>query len=399
MSRVHFLTIKKGVFVRIIAEGEISKLYVLDKGDIELPKGSKVLGQNGVFQTSSSDIFNIVKKATEVFSGFEKIEEKAKMTKLIPEDIFWIGPRWLYKMWNKSQKEYIILLFWHQDIGFTWCVPKQSGSMASLDYSQTDDEDIRAKTSKGHMLIGTMHNHFGARGTAFASGTDDHDEGKSGTTGVHFTMGYMDAPSVYQCEFHTRLVSGSLKKVIKLGEAVEFENSSAGLPELWDEKVDLKPDWKPAKNICSSNGWSRGSWSMYGQGEEGWGSVEEWEGWNGSSVTVVDPSSGEEYFLDDLNTFADDKEESASYPAYKATYPEISTFSGGDSLLHAIVMANEAQDCIRDSIEDDGQYADPNKFKMIAYDAIMATSKIEELIEEFFRRQAESCEKTSESKK
>lgn len=387
--------------MRIIAEGEISKLYALDKGDTQLPEGAKVLGKNGVFQTSSSEIFDVVKKSKDVFNGFEEIKEKAEITKKIPENIFWIGPRWLYKMWNKNKKEYIILLFYHPEHGYTWCVPKQDGSMASVDFSQSDDEDVRAKISNGHMLVGTMHNHFGARGTAFASGTDDHDEGKSGNTGIHFTMGYMDAPTVYQCEFHVRIVSGDLKKVIKLEEAVDFASSSSGLPEMWDDKVNIKQEWK-SKHLPSTtyrgNSWGKSNKDYlrkhYGQDTDWWdeyGYGNQWSGWEGSEVTVINPDSGEEFFLDDLNTFADDVTESASYAIYQSSYPDISGFAGGKALLHAAVMADELQDAIRFHIEDKGKNADARDSQNVLYDAILAANFIEDKIEEFFKEQTKSC--------
>lgn len=389
---------------KVIAENPLQKLWLMEENDTDLPRGAKVIGSNGVFHTSNSAILDVVQKSQGTsFPGLVEIEENASVKIKIPSDIFWVGPRWLYKMWNtNAKKEYIIILMYHPVMqAYAWIPPKQTGTVASLSYAQSDDEDIRNKMIDGWLVVGTMHNHFGNRGSAFQSGTDKHDEEKVPGAAIHFTMGYMDAPSVYMAEFHTRIVSGDFAKVIDLQDAVEDFKDALPMPDAWDEKVKIpyKPPVtttiKHTVSLMQPTGVPNHQYkdyrSYFGFGAEDINDEEyaKWYSQGDDPSTVSPPEDGGFYSLSDLEIMFDDPEFSGYYKDTIAQHPKVFKFAGGQQLLHGMVMLGELKDAI------DNKVLGGNIFKMEDYediikDVITALDNTEQLLGEFISEQNEA---------
>ena len=414
---------------KVIAENPLTKLYAIEKGDLEIPRGANVVASNGVFHTSNSDIFNVVRRTSEIFSGFGDLREVAEMRKKIPANVFWVGPRWLYKMWNtKGNKEYIILLFYNRFTEqFSWYPPQQTGTVASLNYDQAADPGVLDRVSKGDMLVGTMHNHFGKRGSAFQSGTDKHDEENFAGIGVHFTMGYMDAPSVYMAEFHTRIVSGKFSKVINLRDAVEDFEDAIELPEDWDAKVEIPATATRKKYLIPPKGngshFSRGKMGFFGwsspdddDDDEISDGIYEGEVVPGSSRDMMEfmlqearladkeyekvfYNGAEEegfYLLEDLGTFVEDANESDNFEQLGKDYPDIRKWAGGESLLKAAAMVSELAEAIDAHVKIRG--TNTEREQELCADVANAAEYIEQKIGEFLEGQKDAkCKKQQDS--
>jgi hypothetical protein len=238
----------------ILAEGPLSKLYGIEESDTQLPKGEVVVGKNGVFKIGGSPIFDIIKPAEVVFNGFKVIQPLARMAKKIPWDKFWLGPAWIKKQWKKRGRvEYMLILFYHPEKDeYIWYPPVQVGSSGAVEYSISDDEDVCKLISLGWTIAGSMHNHFGNKGSAFQSGTDEHDEQRLGAAGVHFTMGFLDASSLFESEFHIRIVDGKFDKIITIDDCVD-QPPIFHHPDEWDNKLKVKATIAPAIPVITAN--------------------------------------------------------------------------------------------------------------------------------------------------
>ena len=337
-----------------LIKGELVSLVGVEQSDEELPRGAIIVGSNGTFKTNSSPIFDVVQPTKDTFQrfGFKEITPTAELTKKVPWDVFWQGPAWLKKQWDsRKNQEYIILLFYNPESEeYFWYPPRQDGSAAHLDYSVSDDEDVRKFIEQGCMLAGTMHNHFGNRGSAFQSSTDSHDEAKSGATGIHWTMGYMDCKNLFEAEFHIRIVSGDFSKTILMQDCVE-DPPGLELPEEWDNKLDLKPMHSQSIYSSGSHPWQvSGSWTptrgnVHSMGH---GKQSSWSSWSqkkekrkNENVAKEDPNSldvGGEAILSDITVLNKNCESSPIFEKFLEEYPRIANLGSGQELIRAMAL-------------------------------------------------------------
>lgn len=416
--------------MKILIEGAISKLYGIEEQDADLPAGEVVIGRNGAFKVGSSEIFNIVKPAPIVWNAFKSISTVAEMKKKIPWEVFWTGPSWLKKQWGKKKNtEYVLMLMYNQELGeFQWACPTQSGKAASVDFKVSEDPDIRKMIEDGWDIAGSIHNHFGPKGSAFQSGTDSHDEQKLGAAGIHFTMGYMDASSLYDSEFHIRIVDGDFSKEIKLEDCIDGIPSYTH-PAEWDEKVNKivstvttttsSPEtlsniqagkWIGPESHKHNNVYTGGQGRWYGPGgtvytgEEkkptgGWTAGKNaneksgenkpagFSGWKTSGVskpfsgkTSVAKKSGEFDILSDIPVIFDSPDDNHEYVTVSEKYPNVSSLHSGSHLMQAITMLKVIADCstlaLVDAKTDDDEEVYVKTLEEISEAALLAVKEM-----------------------
>jgi hypothetical protein len=122
-------------------------------------------------------------------------------------------------------------------------VPEQECSMGSVHYT------IPNTIEPGWRMIGDIHSHV--RMSAFASGTDTHDE--VGRPGVHIVIGKIDCEPP---DFHAEVVVDRMRFKVNLDDVMEDYTERTGFPEEWKKQVTKKkwPTW---------TGWKK-DWSWKG---------------------------------------------------------------------------------------------------------------------------------------
>jgi proteasome lid subunit RPN8/RPN11 len=219
-------------------EGEsIIPAYVFEKDDrADVVNDIKdniayVLAANGWFLRKSNELYASVTAVKSADFLGQLTEGGMFKTVKIPKEILMQVNGFMKAVYDKHKSESVVLLYHSfSQKRWIWAVPEQEVASASVNYKMTDKarfvfgKGVMEALPEGYVMIGSVHSH--ASMSAFASGTDNHDE--CAFDGFHITVGNMDKDFSY----HARLIMSGMKRDVPLNQVVEDMANTATFPEL-----------------------------------------------------------------------------------------------------------------------------------------------------------------------
>lgn len=201
-----------------------------------------IIGKSGLYLFQRNFLMESVCKVHTLLGNILDVKEQTqlKIASRIDKSLFKKIIFFFKKVYNEYKQEAVGILVYNQkENNWEFCVPKQSGSLASVKYEGID------KPSEDYVVIGSVHSH--SNFSAFHSGIDKKDE--EFFDGIHITIGNLDKPVQ---DFSCEIVHGKNRTKIAVSQVVETDDEQKYNIEDWFKKVQKEPSLMTSTNYPQS---------------------------------------------------------------------------------------------------------------------------------------------------